>query len=268
MGVDEEVCSFLGEMARAHDNLKLVSNQENVGTSRGRNQGARQAEGDWLLFIDNDIEVTSGWLEQLQAAATESTGACAPRIATPKGNVLISPPSLVAREVDGRIGEIGFRFERVFTQDAPEVNQRCPVPWFPTGCLMVHRGLFESFGGFDEGLFMAEEDKDLCLSIRETGREILYVPDALVVHAPEEKTPDYRAIRDNLKVLRRDLAFFETKWSCKVVMECRRRYLRELGMSDRAIDMKKRFDLFSTVLEDESPRHGLHRAGERHDNGR
>jgi len=251
MGVDEEVCSFLEELAKQRENVRLVSNQENVGTTRGRNQGAGLARGDWIVFIDNDVEVTEGWLEGLQAAVSDTIGACAPRILTPRANILISPPSLIAREEDDHITQIGFRFERIFAQDEPAVSQRCVVPWFPTGCLMVRRGLFEAIGGFDEGLFMAEEDKDLCLSIRQKGFDILYVAGANVVHAPESKTPEYRAIRDNLMALKRDIDFFERKWDCKVVMECRRSYLRALGMSEKAIDMKMRFDLFSTILEDE-----------------
>jgi GT2 family glycosyltransferase len=110
MGVDDEVCSFLEELAQQRENVRIVFNAENVGTTRGRNQGAALAQGDWLVFLDNDAEVTEGWREALLGGASEpNVGACAPRLLSPRGNVLVAPPSLISIEEGGNVSKIGWR---------------------------------------------------------------------------------------------------------------------------------------------------------------
>ncbi|MDB4589673.1 glycosyltransferase family 2 protein [Verrucomicrobiales bacterium] len=252
MGSKGDALTYLSLLSQQKQNVHVVYNTNNTGTSAGRNQGLALATKEWVVFLDNDTEVSEGWIEALLARSVNpKVGACAPRLLSKSGRILIAPCSLVAEKSKGRLTRVGFRFEQSLLADDLLASEPQTIPWYPTTCLMARRTILEEIDGFDESLFMAEEDKDLCLRISEAGFDILYVPESSVVHLQLEKDPKYRAIRDNLAVIQKDIDTFEAKWQCKVVMECRRSYLKDLGMSDRAINLKKRFDIFSTVIEDE-----------------
>ena len=64
---------WLSAMARARPNLKLIFNERNVGTAAGRNQGLRATHGSYVVFVDNDVTVTDGWLEPLVDTAQRDT---------------------------------------------------------------------------------------------------------------------------------------------------------------------------------------------------
>lgn len=53
------------EYLAAQPDVQLLANDTNVGAPRARNQALAQARGDWLVFMDNDVVVTQGWLARL-----------------------------------------------------------------------------------------------------------------------------------------------------------------------------------------------------------
>ncbi|MFT6287264.1 MAG: GT2 family glycosyltransferase [Alcanivorax sp.] len=250
MGSNDAVLSYLDMLCSREPNVTVLKNDRNIGTAAGRNQGAAQVNGDWLVFLDNDAEVTHGWLEALLAFDSGvNVGVCVPKLLSSLREVLVAPNSVVDGISRNGNPVIGFRLERSYSAGDAAINQDCVVPWYPTTCLMVRSEIFRRVGGFDENIFLAEEDKDLCLSIRQLGYQIAYAPKAEVHHATLDNSPEYRAIRDNLLVLNKDKCYFEKKWKRKVIMECSRKFLRARGMSDEAITLKKRFDVFTTVIE-------------------
>ena len=58
---------FLQEFGRGRSNFRYMLNQNNEGFSRGNNQGAALAQGEYLVFLNNDTLVTPGWLPALLA---------------------------------------------------------------------------------------------------------------------------------------------------------------------------------------------------------
>ena len=57
-----------------------------------------------------------------------------------------------------------------------------PVDWLSGCCLMVRKKVFEKIGGFDENYFLFNEDIDLCRMINQTGKKVIYFPEAIVNH--------------------------------------------------------------------------------------
>jgi GT2 family glycosyltransferase len=53
---------YLEEFAKAHSNVQVILNDSNAGFSRANNQGAAIATGEHLVFLNNDVVVTKGWL--------------------------------------------------------------------------------------------------------------------------------------------------------------------------------------------------------------
>lgn len=156
-----------------------------VGVSRARNEGARRAKADHLVFTDDDCVPDAGWLDQL-AAALETTGAAA---AT--GRVLPlddGTPGLVA--VSSRTDDVA----RVVAGGSDD------PPWElgTGGNLLVRRDSFERIGGFDEDFgpgarYRAAEDIRLLELLVRSGTAVAYVPAAVVYH--QMKTPGERLRR-------------------------------------------------------------------------
>ena len=54
--------------------------------------------------------------------------------------------------------------------------------WVSGACLLIRRSDLEAVGGLDERFFMYTEDVDLCTSVRDRGRKVLFVPEAEILH--------------------------------------------------------------------------------------
>ena len=250
-GSTPDVVAWLRDFAAGRQDVTLLLNETNRGTSRGRNQGAARARGEWLVFVDNDVELAPGCLDRLtERAGRSDRPLCVPKILSGRERVLIGPPALVAEGAPSHPSAVGLRFERVYGADEPPVNQAGFVSWYPSTCMLVPRAVFEAAGGFDEQYEIAEEDKDFCLTVGRQGHRIAYVPEARVLHLDRDQSPEYRAIRDRREILKQDLDRFEAKWQCRAVLECTRGYLESLGLTPQQIELKRRFDIFTTVVED------------------
>jgi len=158
--------------------LKLITNPENLGFIRTCNRAAEKARGEFLVFLNNDVQVRPGWLEALLApfAEEKDVGATAPKMLFPDGRL---------QEAGGRIGVDGTAemiglFE---DPDQPRWNVRREVDYASGACLMVRRKVFAELGGFDLAFAPAYcEDADLCFRLRERGLRVIYEPTAEIVH--------------------------------------------------------------------------------------
>lgn len=149
----------------------VVRNPENVGFSAACNQGAAAATGDRIVFLNNDTEVRSGWLEPLVAAAE-------PEDVAAVGCLLLSS--------GGDIQHSGVEFDRTGPRIIPR-NRTYPMPAgdvdaVTAACCLVDRDKFWLVGGFDEGYWCGNEDVDLCCEFRARGWRVRYEPASVVMH--------------------------------------------------------------------------------------
>ena len=158
--------------------IRLVRAEDNQGFTKSANLGASWAEGEYLVFLNNDTEVQAGWLDALLDAATDGFNVGA------VGAMLIYPDGTI-QEAGGVIWSdaTGMNFGRGDAPDKSEYRYRREVDYCSGACLLVRKDLFKSIGGFDEGFSPGfYEDTDLCFAIRELGHTVLYEPRAQVVH--------------------------------------------------------------------------------------
>ncbi|MBN9022129.1 MAG: glycosyltransferase, partial [Rhizobiales bacterium] len=161
------------------EGLVYVRAAKNAGFVGSCNLGAKKARGKFLLFLNNDTEVTHGWLQPLIDSFDqyENVGIV--------GSKLVYP--------DGRLQEAGCVYWRDATglnygrgrqgYDSPEFSYVREVDKVSGACLMIESSLFREIGGFDT-LFAPgyKEDADLCFAARRHGRRVLYQPFSLVIH--------------------------------------------------------------------------------------
>lgn len=253
MGKSVEIIDWLKNISLQHPEIKVIFNNDNVGTTRGRNQGIETALGKYIVFLDNDTQVTDDWIEPLICAAEsdQNIAACGSKIISPSGKVMNCAEFVKAEYLNGQLVKIGVKFTTGFQTENPVINHTKEVPWYPTTCLLVKKSVLEKTGAFDEKLFLCEEDKDLCLRIKLLGMRIMYVPDSVVYHHHKTPKGEYAGIRNNLTVLMKDKKYFEQKWNCMVFIKHSRTYLHIIGLDDPEIDKIKRFSFFNTILEED-----------------
>ena len=190
--------------------FELIRTERYLAPNQARNLGLAQADTDYVVFIDNDVEVASGWLTQLVncADATQAAVVCPLTcIGQPLGDKihLAGGEARIVLRVKGdekqrRVHEKHYFVNRLVADVQNQLHRRqCEFAEFH--CMLVRRSIFEKIGPLDENLLSTREHIDFCLTIAQVGGTVYCEPAAVVTYVP--------------KVLSRwsDLAFFMLRWS-------------------------------------------------------
>lgn len=162
--------------------LKVIECNEPFNWARLNNIGVRNSSGELLLFLNDDIEITSAdWLEQLvrQALRTQ-VGAVGALLYYPNG-ALQHTGVLLVNYGGGGIHLLhkrmpGSKIYRQLHQTTREVSANTGA------CLMVSREKFEEINGFDEELAIVGNDVDLCLRLLDKGYRNIWTPLCHLIH--------------------------------------------------------------------------------------
>ena len=160
------------------DGLRVHINADNLGFVGSCNAGAALARGEYLLFLNNDTQVTAGWLDALvQCFADEPDCGLA-------GSKLIYP--------DGRLQEAGawvfsdasaWNVGRFDARNESPYRYRRRTDYVSGASMMIRRDRFEALGRFDQRYKPAYyEDTDLAFAVRASGLSVFYEPNSVVVH--------------------------------------------------------------------------------------
>ncbi len=200
--------------------IRAVLNPENLGFARASNQGAAAAGGDLLLFLNNDTEVTEGWLEPLVWTLDHDpyVGAVGSKLLFPDGTVQHAGVALV--QGDSPAGPLlgGQHLAYGKPADSPAADKAMVVRCLTAACLLVRREAFEAAGGFDEAYWNGNEDVDLCLKLEEAGWRLVYRPESVVVHHESQSGPE------RFSKLDRNIALLNARWRDRITPD----YYRDL----------------------------------------
>ncbi|HLY91029.1 MAG TPA: glycosyltransferase family 9 protein, partial [Acetobacteraceae bacterium] len=182
---------------------KIAPTADAFNWSRFNNLGAEVATGEYLLFLNDDIEVVQpDWLDALlEHAQRPEVAVVGPQLLYPDKKVQHAGMFLATPGT----ARHAFRFAAA---DEPgyfglALTQRNVVA--VTGaCMLMRRTVYEALGHFDEAHQIINNDLDFCLRAHESGKLIVYTPYATLLHYEA-------ASRDGLKEVF-DLAQFEERW--------------------------------------------------------
>ena len=177
--VDNASCDGSPQVIRDQfPQVVLIENDSNLGFAEGCNIGIRyllQREFDLILLLNNDAEVDTGCLYELESAAQSYPAA--------------AYAATIYEQVDrAKIWYSGGHINRLTLEGRHEIrlfeNSENPRPTeFITGCCMLFRSeALRKIGLLDETFFAYYEDLDWCLRATATGERLLYVPKATIYH--------------------------------------------------------------------------------------
>jgi GT2 family glycosyltransferase len=178
-GSGAETRNALARLEDRYGWLRVVRNGRNRGFITSCNRGAREAEGEYLVFLNDDTVPLPGWLEGLIQTFRQrpEAGAAGGRLIYPDGS-LQEAGGVIYR--DGSGANIGRGDYEV---DAPLYRHVREVDYCSGALLATPRRLFEQFGGFDKRYRPAYyEDTDYCFRLAGEGRPVYYQPASTVVH--------------------------------------------------------------------------------------
>lgn len=171
---------LLERRAAGHTWLRVLRNQRNLGFIESCNRGAEAAEGEFVVFLNDDTLPLEGWLPALLRTFADwpEAGAVGGRLVYPDGR-LQEAGGLVFRNGSGANFGRGD-----YDVDGPLYAYVRRVQYCSGSLLATRRELLAELGGFDRRYRPAYyEDTDYCFSVRRAGFEVYYQPDARVVHA-------------------------------------------------------------------------------------
>lgn len=191
----------------AIDDLRYHRRVDNGGFIAACNDGAALANGEFLVFLNNDTVPQPGWLDTLLDTFEQypDTGLAGAQLVYPDGRLQEAGGVVFA---DGS----GWNYGRFEAPDAPRNAFVREADYCSGAAIAVRRTLFEQLGGFDRRYAPAYfEDTDLAFAVRDAGLKVRYQPAARVVHL--EGTTAGTDLRQGPKAYQvRNQGIFADKW--------------------------------------------------------
>lgn len=193
------------------DWLKVIYWDREFNYSAINNFGVRHATGDYLLFLNNDVEViNSDWMtEMLSHCQRKHVGVVGAKLYYPDNTIQHAG---IVIGIGGIAGNMFTGMSRSFTGYLHKASIQQDLSAVTAACMMVERHAFEKVKGFEEDLAVAFNDVDFCLKIRKAGYLIVYNPNAELYHY-ESKTRGKEDTKEKLKRFQGEIDYMKERWS-------------------------------------------------------
>jgi Predicted glycosyltransferases len=192
-------CSTDGSVNYIKENfpeVKIIENHKVRGFSENNNIGVRNSEGKYVAMINPDVILLKGSIDKLYEYLSKrpNIGIVVPKLLNPDLTVQHS----VRRFISTRI-----LLFRIFYKGRDNVRSKViddyllknfdtekvqPVDWALGAALFLTRDLYDELNGFDEDYFLYVEDVDFCLRNWKSGRQVIYYPESVMIHAHQRSS--------------------------------------------------------------------------------
>ncbi|MGE0730462.1 MAG: glycosyltransferase family 2 protein [Acidimicrobiia bacterium] len=211
------------EERAARHGFRVVRSDRYLSPNEARNLGFAGVDTEFVVFVDNDLLVTDGWLQAMIDRA-DATGAWAvgPLYfeGDPADEIIHMAGGVI--EVRGEHGHRSFTTEHLL-QGAPlaeagDAVQPGPCDFVEFHCMLVRSDRLRQLGPLDEALRSTREHLDLCLAVHDAGGTVWFEPAARVTYS----TPPPVALRD--------VPYFWLRWSEAWTAESLDRFIDKHGI--------------------------------------
>ncbi len=160
--------------------VKLIANNRNIGFGPANNQGAKEAAGEFLFFLNSDIIVKENIFTPLKEIffTQPRLAMTAPRLFLASGK----PQPYAFGQFPSLRKLVWQKVSARQNSDLFADNDLYPVDWVSGAAMIVRKSVFNQVGGFDEHFFMYFEDIDLCWRVKRRGWQVAVCPSVSLIH--------------------------------------------------------------------------------------
>ena len=201
--------------------ITVIENKENVSFSKGNNDAANIAKGEYLLLLNNDIEPTYGWLNEMVGCIlnNDNVGSVGPKLLFPYYEDMENQGKSYCIQHAG----VKFREERTPYVYGPyhdnmystlvfssNVNHEKEVISNTAACLLVPKNIYMELGGLDENYFYGYEDIDFAFKLYKNNYKSIFSPFALLFHHESATRIEDEDEKNRLNY--ENVMYFYNKW--------------------------------------------------------
>ncbi|ARU03574.1 hypothetical protein CCO03_01725 [Comamonas serinivorans] len=195
---------MLRALQRQIRSLKLIFNDSNRGFAAANNQGVAQAEGDYVVLLNNDTVVTNDWLEALLRHLQNRQVGLAGPVTNSIGN---------EAKIAVDYGDLEQMHEFAARHTLEHAGRHFDISVLAMFCVAMRREVFDEIGALDEafGIGMFEDD-DYCRRLQAAGYRTVCAEDSFVHHYGQASFKKLMDSGEYQAIWERNQAYFESKW--------------------------------------------------------
>ena len=175
------------EFIRSNFNrVKIIKLDKNYGFAKGYNIGLKSIDDDILCLLNNDVEVSENWTEEIlkQFAAEPNTAVIQPKLKDYYNKSNFD----YAGAAGGFLDKYGYPYcnGRIYNNvevDKNQYDKTREIFWACGACFFIRNNIFKNFGGFDDVYWAHFEEIDLCWRLQNHGFKIRFNAKSIVYHA-------------------------------------------------------------------------------------
>lgn len=205
----EEIFAYYKEID-GRNGVHVVYWDREFNYSAINNFGAGRARGEYLLFLNNDVEIISeDWMEEMLGhCQRKTTGVVGARLYYPDDTIQHAG---IVIGIGGIAGSMFVGQKRLHTGYMHRESLQQDLSAVTAACMMTKREVFESVGGFEEKLAIAFNDVDFCLKVREKGYLVVYDPYVELYHY-ESKTRGKEDTPEKVRRFQSEIEYMRGRW--------------------------------------------------------
>jgi GT2 family glycosyltransferase len=207
--LDQLLSTEAGAFLMSNQQLRIFNNSENKGFGAANNQAFDLTDSPFVFLLNLDTEVHPGTIDTLmrRMLSDPRIGACGPKILNPDGSLQISaffnPPrvwhTILSQLKLYYLLPPRLRGELLLGRHWDHDRQR-EVPMISGAAIFARRQMIDEVGGFDERFHMYSEDNEWCCRITQSPWNLVFVPDAVVLHHGGQSSMKRWSSQERLKV--------------------------------------------------------------------
>jgi GT2 family glycosyltransferase len=170
--------------------FRLIRTDYYLYPNRARNLGLAEVDTPYVVFLDNDVVVSQGWLEALVQCAEETNATVVGPLVCHEqpiheivhcagGETHINVDVKGRRRLREKMYKQGHRVDKVLPSMQRTQTELCEFH-----CMFVRTQIFRQLGTFDETMLNSKEHLDFCMSVIQAKETVYFEPACIVTYVP------------------------------------------------------------------------------------